>query len=758
MGRNKGYYFSLFLCLWYALPSFACLNPVSLSDRVDKADHIALGKVLNSYSIWDDNKENIYTVYTIQSKAYLKGTPSNSFFEVILLGGVVDDEAQIISPSATLLNNQSYLFTLENIPALKSTLFRSLSDTNFPQYQLYAYTQGALPQKDGFFEDVFGDLIEEKALFNYIEKRTNQVAILPNGEIYVPIRIDPRSTSIGRNNGASRRALVLKDGTGTPVNIFYAGTSDPDHQLIIEGSGFGNTPGTVRFSNSDNGGDTFIVAASEHDSDLVSWSNSSIRIKIPLTAGSGTVQVYDSGGSLIDSGPINIQWSIKPIYSTYKNFEVPTRQFINFIDYNELGGYTLVYNSLSGLAGNAAATAAFERAINKWICATGVHWTVSETATTVGPANEGISTIMFSEDMPTGVVAMTSSRYKASGNTRCDLMNTTWYLKEFDMQFVHPNNMISGITWNYSTAEPEITEFDFETIALHELGHALGLGHINDANSSMYFSIENGVAKRGIQSKELEGALYQMEFSLEENCIASKEPMIEHDDFCGHNTPPAGSNVQLKTILEGYYDTATNLMRTDLSDKSLIPANQPFDKAPFNYGGFETVVTMPNKVVDWLLVGIRSADDFANILCQKAVLLQEDGTVVNVDGNSELSFDCISAGTYYVSITHHNHISVVSSSTVEIGSTAILYDFTNSMDAAMGSNQLKSINNTFTLSSGDFDCNGIVNNEDYNIWKLQGAAINSYSPADADGNGIINNADYNLWKLNRSKIGIVTEH
>ena len=758
MRRNKAYYFSLFICLWYALPSFACLNPVSLIDRVDNADHIALGKVVKSHSIWDANQENIYTIYTIQSEAYLKGRSSNLFFEIILLGGVVEDEAQIISPSATLVNNQSYLFTLENIPVLKSTLFKSLTNSKYPQYQLYAYTQGALPQVDGFFKEVFGNPIEGKALFNYVEKRTNQTALRPNGDAYVPIRTDPRNIAQGQPNGALRRALVLKDGTGAPARIFYAGSSEPDHQLIIEGSGFGTTPGFVKFSNSDNGGDTFITAASENGSDMLSWSNSTIRIKIPQTAGSGTVQVYDSGNNLIDSSPINILWSIKPIYSTFRSFEVPTRQFINFIDFDGLGGYTLAYNSVSGLAGNAAATAAFERALDKWTCATGVHWTVSPTSTTAGPANDEICSIMFSEDMPTGVVAMTSSRYKASGNSTCSLMQTTWFLKEFDMQFVHPNNMITGITWNYSTAQPEITEFDFETIALHELGHAHGLGHINDNESSMYFSIENGASKRGIQSKELDGALYQMGFSLKENCVSSKKPMLEHNNFCGHNTPSLGSRVQLKTILEGYYDTATDLMRTDLSDKSLIPNNQPFDNNPFNYNGFETIVSMPDKVVDWILVGIRSADDFLDILCQKAFLLQEDGTVVDVDGNSNLSFDCITAGTYYISITHHNHVSVISNSTVAIGSTPTLYDFTNSMDAAMGSNQLKPIDSKFTLNSGDFDCNGVINNQDYNIWKLQGAAINSYSPADADGNGIINNADYNLWKLNRSKIGLVTEH
>jgi len=758
MRRNKAYYFSIFICLWHTLPSFACLNPVSLTNRVDNADHIALGKVIKSESIWDANRENIYTAYTIQSEAYLKGRLSNIFFEIILLGGVVGDEAQIVSPAATLLTNQSYLFTLEHIPTLKSTLFRSLTNTTFPQYQLYAYTQGALPKVDGFFEEVFGQPIEEKALFNYIKKRTSQEALMPNGEIYLPIRIDPRNISGGQNNSASRRALVLKDGTGAPASIFYAGTSDPDHHLIIEGTNFGSTPGFIRFSNSDNGGDTFITAASEYASDLLSWTDSRIRVKIPLTAGSGTVQVYDSDNNLIDSQSINIQWSIKPIYSTYKSFEVPTRQFINFIDFDGLGGYTLVYNSLSGLAGNSEATAAFERAIDNWRCATGIHWTVSSTSTTSGPANDEICTIMFSENMPSGVVAMTSSRYKASGNSSCELENTTWYLKEFDMQFVHPNNMISGITWNYTSAPPQITEFDFETIALHELGHAHGLGHINDANSSMYFSIENGVTKRGIQSKELDGSLFQMRFSLEENCISSKKPMVEHNDFCGHNTPPVGNKIQLKTILEGYYDSTTNLMRTDLSDKSLIPINQPFNGNPFNYNGFETIVNMPNKIVDWILVGIRSADDFSKILCQQALLLQDDGTIVDVDGNSDLNFDCISPDTYYISITHHNHVSVVSSTTVPIGSTPTLYDFTGSMDSAMGSNQLKSVDSKFTLSSGDFDCNGIINNEDYNIWKLQGAAINSYSPADADGNGIINNADYNLWKLNRSKIGIVTEH
>jgi len=43
------------------------------------------------------------------------------------------------------------------------------------------------------------------------------------------------------------------------------------------------------------------------------------------------------------------------------------------------------------------------------------------------------------------------------------------------------------------------------------------------------------------------------------------------------------------------------------------------------------------------------------------------------------------------------------------------------------------------------------------VWKTNSSAINVYLPADADGNGIINNQDYNLWKANRSKVSVLVE-
>jgi len=400
MRTFKGIFFSLLLNL-LAIQVLACVYPIPLEERVENADQIALGTIINQASFWDS----------------------------------------------------SYVFLLEDIPNDKQVVLNAPNNFANPIYRPYAYVQGSLEQINGFYKDYFGAKpISKTTIIEYIKDKTGFVPTKPDGRHLftglsnpTPYIIPPRSQR--------RRTITFKDGLGNAATTFYAGCSEVEHELIIEGSGFGN---------------------------------------------GGLVEVYDSANNLVGSQEIVIDWSIKPIFSDYRSYEKNTRQFINFIDRNELGGYNISYNSTSGMSSNSAAKAAFERATAKWLCATGVHWTIDEQSTPEEVNADDLSVIMFLQDMPVGVVAMTASRYKASGNTRCSFENTTWYLREFDMQFAHPDNMLEGLSWNYSDNPPAFNEFDFETIALHELGHAHGLGHINSPNSTMYFSIENGANKRTI--------------------------------------------------------------------------------------------------------------------------------------------------------------------------------------------------------------------------------------------------------------------
>jgi hypothetical protein len=65
--------------------------------------------------------------------------------------------------------------------------------------------------------------------------------------------------------------------------------------------------------------------------------------------------------------------------------------------------------------------------------------------------------------------------------------------------------IISG--WNfYAGSNPTqigSTQYDFQTVVTHELGHALGLGHSADSTSVMYATLSAGTLNRGLTTADL---------------------------------------------------------------------------------------------------------------------------------------------------------------------------------------------------------------------------------------------------------------
>jgi hypothetical protein len=65
--------------------------------------------------------------------------------------------------------------------------------------------------------------------------------------------------------------------------------------------------------------------------------------------------------------------------------------------------------------------------------------------------------------------------------------------------------LVSGWNWFTGTSATAVGagQYDFETIVMHELGHALGLGHSADSASVMFASLAAGTARRTLSVADL---------------------------------------------------------------------------------------------------------------------------------------------------------------------------------------------------------------------------------------------------------------
>ena len=217
--------------------------------------------------------------------------------------------------------------------------------------------------------------------------------------------------------------------------------------------------------------------------------------------------------------------------------------------------------------------------------------------------------------------------------------------------------------------------------------------------------------------------------------------------------PPTTSSpsLNMKLFLEGPYNNGS--MNTTIS--GILPLSQPFNTTIWNYGGEESVSNIPSGIVDWILIELRSNTSGSSLVARKAAFVKNDGKVVDLDGNSNVKFDGLSSGDYYVVIRHRNHVDIMSSSTVQLSESPVLYDFTTSQSQAYGSYALVNLgNNVWGMYAGDGDKNGLINVIDY------GSVGNylfetGYKPGDIDMNGTINVIDYGKTNSNLFKVSQV---
>jgi photosystem II stability/assembly factor-like uncharacterized protein len=202
-------------------------------------------------------------------------------------------------------------------------------------------------------------------------------------------------------------------------------------------------------------------------------------------------------------------------------------------------------------------------------------------------------------------------------------------------------------------------------------------------------------------------------------------------------------SANIKVFLQGPYSSGT--MSTALRDSGYVPLAQPYNVAPYNYNGVEAVTSIPAGIVDWVLLELRS--DSATQVSRRAAFLKSDGSLVDLDGVSNVKFPTVVPRDYYVVIRHRNHLAVMTANKVTLSNSPAVYDMRTDQSKAYGTSAMKDLGGgNFGMYAGDGNSDGLVTSTDFNVFNPKFiSAANGYEYSDWNLDGLVTSTDFNFF-------------
>ena len=450
------------------------LLPLAPAQRAQAAALVVEAEVLSQRSFWDAAHRHIYTASQLRVFKLLKGQwAAGQPLTVVTEGGTVADAAE------TLTN------TLRLVPGQQGLLF--LTPASFAGVALPGGAWTAYASQQGFIAYDLGTASATEPFRRYplLDAGFYQAQAALLGQPWRELVPNPALvTALARHQQPAQAR-----GNAPLISSFEprAVVAGADSVLTITGAGFGGTVGQVQFRNADDGGSTFASVARR---DIVSWADTRIQVRVPALsatntpAGSGTFRVVTADQLTTESVlPLTVRYVLTNVQEatsgqTYRP---------GHISQNGRGGYT--FRPDPGLAPNAAALAAFGRALSSWRCQTAINWELGAARTARGIAADDVCALEFDQggELPVNVLGRTTSYYTGcrdgSGAIR-------FWVREIDMQFD------DGVSWQFGPGLPSSAQFDFETVVLHELGHGQQLGHVIAPQQVMHYAVARGQVAR----------------------------------------------------------------------------------------------------------------------------------------------------------------------------------------------------------------------------------------------------------------------
>ena len=224
-------------------------------------------------------------------------------------------------------------------------------------------------------------------------------------------------------------------------------------------------------------------------------------------------------------------------------------------------------------------------------------------------------------------------------------------------------------------------------------------------------------------------------------------------------------SIDAKAFLEGPFfgSQMNNLLK--LYD--YLPLSQPYNTAPWNYAGTESVAAIPNNdVVDWVLVEVRETSGDAStatggtVIGRRAGFILKDGSIVDTDGSSPLTFSTVASQNIFAVIYHRNHIPIMSANQLSTTGNVYTIDFTTSETQVYGgTSACKELSSgVWGMLSGNALQDKQIDNKDKNdVWEVEKGNAGYYN-GDMNMNGQVDAADEQVnWEGNAGNSSNVPE-
>lgn len=567
------------------------LYPISTEDKINRSSLIVEGKVISQKASWNSARTMIFTTSQVEVYKVFKGSLQKNIVEVVTFGGAVDGYFIQASHLLELHKNEVGIFFLNRhkVPGV--------TPVSGSSFNVYSSAQGFL-KYDVFRKTASAPFVNysdvERILYPELNNKIGRIAEIRNRYF----SLDKEAGKLQGNNSTLAPAI-----TGfTPAIVNAGALLDPaNNELTITGSGFGSTPGgsaAVLFPDPDfSPGSQYTVIPYDHEF-IISWSDNQIRVRVPTQAGTGAFKVRDNAGTEVNSpAPLQVRFSVLTA-----NFggAYGIKQS-NLGNMNGSGGYSIKYSTSTANNGvninSSAAKGTFQRALNTWKETVGVNFVEAGTSTLqVVDPDDNENLIMY-DNGGTGLGSPLGDGVLAtcfSGVTICTNSPTLNQARKTGFDIVIRNTGYSSGSVAFTLGPcPPYSEpssvVDLESVILHELGHALNLGHIveplqgSGAGTAtpakvMHYSVSYNQRRISLDNSAKAGGEYQVtpQDHTYGNCVVGDpemvplETVIEAKDECPATFPNVATPV-LSTInfdlahstSNKFVDPGYNQMKTD---------------------------------------------------------------------------------------------------------------------------------------------------------------------------------------------------